>query len=63
MNFVIDSSSRKCILQYMKTMKRLLRLAFRQGFHVTRDFDAPTRRALDLAAANAQAKRLARLAK
>jgi hypothetical protein len=42
---------------------RLLKLAFTRSFNVTNQFDAKTRAALNLAAENAQAKRLARLSK
>jgi hypothetical protein len=43
-------------------MKNLIRFFFTRSLNVTRLFDAKTRTALDLAAASAQAKRLARLA-
>lgn len=42
-------------------MKTILRFFFTRSFTVTRGFDAPTRKALDLAAAKAQAKRLTAL--
>jgi hypothetical protein len=42
-------------------MTKFLTFIFRRSFNVTRGFDASTRRALNLAAKNAEAKHLARL--